>query len=95
MPGVYREKECPTCGTKHRKKGPYCSKTCSNKDRDEEYKQKMRERMLYTEKGQETTWNLNWDDTDEPVAPQIYRDQPSLQRGQFAAGGDIWTVVDD
>lgn len=55
----------------------------------------MRERMLYTEKGQETTWNLNWDERDEPVAPQIYKEQPSLKRGQFVSGGDIWTVVDD
>jgi predicted nucleic acid-binding Zn ribbon protein len=30
MPGVYREKECPTCGTKHRKKGPFCSRSCGN-----------------------------------------------------------------
>lgn len=95
MPGVYREKECPTCGTKHRKKGIFCSKTCSNKGRDEEYKQKMRKRMLYTEKGQETTWNLNFDETDEPVAPQVYKEQPSLKRDQFVSGGDIWTIVDD
>jgi hypothetical protein len=34
MPGVYREKECPTCATKHRKKGPYCSQGCANSDRE-------------------------------------------------------------
>lgn len=26
----YREKTCPTCGTKHRKKGTYCSRSCGN-----------------------------------------------------------------
>ena len=31
MPNVYREKECPTCGEIHRKKGAYCSKPCSYK----------------------------------------------------------------
>lgn len=31
MPGVYREKECPTCGIKHRKKGKYCCQSCSSK----------------------------------------------------------------
>jgi predicted nucleic acid-binding Zn ribbon protein len=46
MPGVYREKECPTCGTKHRKKGQYCSKTCSNKGRDDVYKEKMRDKKV-------------------------------------------------
>lgn len=34
MPGVYKEKQCPTCGTKHRKKGPYCSQGCANSDRE-------------------------------------------------------------
>lgn len=34
MPGVYKEKSCPTCGTKHRKKGPYCSLSCSNSNRE-------------------------------------------------------------
>ena len=94
MPGVYREKVCPTCGTKHRKKGPFCSKVCSNKGRDEEYRQKMRETMLYTESGQQRTWDLNFDETDEPVAPQIPKG-PTINRNQFVAGGDIWTVVDD
>lgn len=95
MPGVYKEKECPTCGVKHRKKGMFCSKTCSNKGRDEEYKAKMRDRMLNTDEGQVRAWNLNWDETDEPVAPQIFTEKPSLQRGQFVSGGDIWTIADD
>lgn len=94
MPGVYREKECPTCGIKHRKKGVFCSKTCSNKGRDEEYKQKMRDKMLYTDEGQMRSWNLNWDDTDEPVAPPM-NVGPSLNRNQFVSGGDVWTIADD
>jgi len=95
MPGVYREKVCPTCSAKHRKKGPFCSKVCSNKGRDDEYKEKMRDRMLNTEEGQMRAWNLNFDETDEPVPPQEYKEKPSLNRGQFVAGGDLWTVVDD
>ena len=30
MPGIFREKECPRCGIKHRKRGPYCSASCGN-----------------------------------------------------------------
>lgn len=30
MPGVYKEKVCPTCLIHHRKKGAYCSISCSN-----------------------------------------------------------------
>lgn len=26
----YKEKTCPTCGTKHKKRGPYCSRSCGN-----------------------------------------------------------------
>ena len=30
MPGVYKEKTCPTCKKVHRKKGQYCCISCSN-----------------------------------------------------------------
>ena len=26
----YKEKTCPTCGTVHKKCGPYCSRSCGN-----------------------------------------------------------------
>ena len=26
----YKEKSCPTCGTKHKKQGKYCSRSCGN-----------------------------------------------------------------
>jgi len=95
MPGVYREKECPTCAIKHRKKGVFCSKICSNKGRDQEYREKMRDRMLNTAKGQEIAWNLNFDETDEPVAPQIFVEKPALKKNQFVAAGDVWTIAED
>jgi len=28
--GSYKEKNCPTCGTVHRKQGLYCSRSCGN-----------------------------------------------------------------
>jgi len=33
--GKYREKNCKFCQVKHRKKGPYCSQSCANRDRPE------------------------------------------------------------
>lgn len=92
MPGVYREKACPTCGKMHRKKGNFCSKTCSNKGRDDDYKQKMRDKMLYTEEGQLRAWNLNWDEDSEPIVPGAAK---GLDHNQFIAGGDIWTSDND
>lgn len=33
MPGVYKLKRCPTCDKEHRKKGLFCSQSCSNTNR--------------------------------------------------------------
>jgi predicted nucleic acid-binding Zn ribbon protein len=47
VPGVYREKECPTCGTKHRKKGLFCSRSCGNgREFTEEDKKVRRKKLL-------------------------------------------------
>lgn len=42
--GKYKEKECKFCSLKHRKKGPYCSQSCANRDRPE-YSQKVADTM--------------------------------------------------
>ena len=33
MVGIYRKKICPTCDTEHRRRGPYCCRSCAAKDR--------------------------------------------------------------
>ena len=43
MPGVYKEKNCKFCNKLYRKKGVYCSQSCSS--RDKEPTDKMREAM--------------------------------------------------
>ena len=45
MPGVYREKTCPSCGKLHRKRGNYCGQSCANGTRvqTEETKRKISE----------------------------------------------------
>lgn len=90
MPGVYREKECPTCGVKHRKKGQYCSKTCSNKGRDPEVYKKHAEYMKNSDKGQESTYQLNYDAKKDPAinAGGINRPKPD----GFVSGGIFWTT---
>ena len=30
MPNQYKEKECPNCAVKHRKRGVYCCQSCAN-----------------------------------------------------------------
>jgi len=42
MAGLYREKNCPTCGITHKKRGPYCSRSCGNiREHTEETKEKL------------------------------------------------------
>jgi hypothetical protein len=59
------------------------------------YREKMRNKLLETEEGQMRAWNLNFDDTDEPVPPQIQKEGPAIGRNQFVAGGDLWTIAED
>ena len=57
-------------------------------DRSEEYKQKMRDNMLHSDRGQLTTWNLNWGEDYEPI---IAGGPVGLSDNQFVADGDVWT----
>ena len=42
MPGVYKLKTCPKCGTEHRKRGAFCSQSCANqREASEEKKEKI------------------------------------------------------
>jgi predicted nucleic acid-binding Zn ribbon protein len=48
MPGVYRLKKCPKCGTEHRKRGDFCTQSCAsryNSERTDEQRQKQSEAM--------------------------------------------------
>jgi hypothetical protein len=94
---AYKEKECPTCGEIHYKRGPYCSRSCGNsRIHSEEHKQLLSiKQSQYMNSGNDAaervTYNLNHDEYDEPVMPG--KETP-LRRGQFIAGGDLWTLDD-
>jgi uncharacterized Zn finger protein (UPF0148 family) len=47
MPNQYREKECPSCGISHRKRGLYCCQSCANSDRtvSEDQKKKIKKTL--------------------------------------------------
>lgn len=104
MAGVYREKQCPTCGITHRRRGPYCSRTCAAKNRThsadtiakitESNKERMADRTsdAYLDAvdnlKQATAVSKGRDTT--PIAPRIpiHRDGESID-------GDYWVSVDD
>ncbi len=98
---TYRNKYCPKCNTEHKKRGPYCSKSCSNSMRiiTKEQKANQSEGMRKflngnSDKAEELRWNINNYDQDEkgtdPVAPQ----SPTLPPNQFVQGGDLWSEDD-
>jgi endogenous inhibitor of DNA gyrase (YacG/DUF329 family) len=91
----YREKECPTCGTKHRKRGPYCSRSCGNHRKwTEEQKQVFREKKLEymhtTDEGEVERWRINAKEETMPIQP--LQDETGLENNQFVEDGDIWTT---
>ena len=89
MPGVYREKECPTCGVKHRKKGKFCSKSCSNKGRDPEVYQKHSEFMKNSETGKEVYHAMTYDPKKDPAINA--GGSGSNKPDGFVSGGVLWT----
>lgn len=94
---AYKEKECPMCGTKHKKRGQFCSRSCGNKrNHTSETKELLSKKQ--------TEWLTSGNDRaevakhnfvsrgnnkpDEPVAPPV---RAPLSDNQFVADGDLWT----
>lgn len=95
---AYKEKECPKCGTKHNKRGQYCSRSCGN---GRVWSDEMR--AVFSEKqsefingdsdvAEEARWRINNYDEEEPPSP--VRDKSALPSRSFVEDGDIWTVAD-
>ena len=98
---TYKSKYCPKCNTEHKKRGPYCSKACSNSNRvitkqQRENQSKGMTKFLTgkSDKAEELRWALNNHDQAEqgtdPVAPMA----PDLAHNQFVQGGDVWSEDD-
>lgn len=104
MAGIYRQKQCPTCGITHRRRGPYCSRSCAAKDRTHsaETIEKIRESNkarvadVTSDAYLESADNLRYAaamskgrDTS-PVAPR----RPDDRRGEVI-DGDYWVSDGD
>jgi len=91
------ERECPVCGTKHRKRGQYCSKPCSNSGRTVTEAQKKKtsesmERFMNSDSdvAEEARWRINYHDKEwEAVVPPH---QP--EERYYRDGEDIWFDAD-
>lgn len=96
---AYKEKECPKCGSKHNKRGEFCSRSCGNTR-----KHKPETKQLLSKK--QTEWLTSGDDraevavhnfvslginrTPDPVAPMKPVD---IGSGRFVQDGDVWEEV--
>lgn len=93
---AYKEKTCPVCGTKHTKRGDYCSRSCGNKRKHtKEHKEAVAaaKRQWHRESDIAALTAHNFisqgrNKEEEPVPPQVY-DGPD--DGQFVQDGDLWT----
>lgn len=95
----YKEKECPKCGTKHKKRGPYCSRSCGNSRAMPDY---QKESMAATKREWHATSDIaavvahNYvskgiNKTPDPVSPPV---RVPIGDNQFVADGDLWTNCD-
>lgn len=96
----YREKSCPTCGTLHRKKGKYCSRSCGNsRVHSEEHKQhlakKSRDHLLNNEDARldnldhlRKAQNAQQGIVTDPVPPQVHN--RFLDAHREVVDGDYW-----
>ena len=95
----YKEKTCPTCGAKHKKRGPYCSRSCGNsRKHTEEHKRLLSKKTSQWLTGQSDTAEearLRIKNTrqeqlgvvTDPVAPPV---RVPLSDNQFVQDGDLW-----
>jgi hypothetical protein len=90
----YKTKICPTCGKEHKKRGPYCSRSCGNHrtftDAQKavlavKLKEKVETDYDFREKAMAAI------KPDIPIPPLS---EPILGTNQFVQDGDLWTMDD-
>ena len=95
MPGIYKKKQCPTCGTEHRKKGAYCSRSCGNhRTFDDAAKVKLslaQQNFLQSEAGEEQKYRLQQMAKNRELDWHI---NPPVDRGGEVLDGDFWVEGD-
>ena len=99
---AYKEKECEQCGTKHTKRGRFCSRACSdlaNKNRKwtEEQKKAVSEGLSKWHATSETAEvakhnfiSQGKNKIPDPIAPPV---RAPLSDNQFVQDGDLWEEV--
>ena len=96
---AYKEKTCPKCGTKHNKRGEFCSRSCGNsRKHTKEQSEKIgaaRSKWLTSGSDEAEVQKYNYiskriNGEPDPVAPPV---RAPLRSNQFVQDGDLWTEV--
>jgi endogenous inhibitor of DNA gyrase (YacG/DUF329 family) len=104
MAGVYRQKQCPTCGITHRRRGPYCSRSCAAKDRTHSAETIEKIRESNKARVADVTSDAYLESADnlraaakaskgiitDPVPPRM-----RIDRSGETIDGDYWVSADD
>lgn len=95
---AYKEKTCPKCGVKHKKRGEFCSRSCGN-TRAHKHETKLAIATTQTIRhasgdavAEEQRYALAVANNREYDPPPVIREKP-VSANQFVQDGDLWTEV--
>jgi len=95
---AYKEKNCPKCGVKHKKRGEFCSRSCGNtRAHKEETKLAIAQtQTIRMNSGDAVAENQKHalavaNGSLDPIAPIKPKE---ISRNQFVQDGDLWTMAD-
>jgi endogenous inhibitor of DNA gyrase (YacG/DUF329 family) len=103
MPNIYREKDCPRCKSRHRKRGPFCSRKCADIHRSartvtEDHKKAISAgvREYYdTPAGlAKRTMMSQKPAQGSTLADDFYINIPDIKENPTVESGDIWSSTD-
>lgn len=98
MPNIYREKTCPRCKKRHRKRGNYCSRECGNSGRvfTDERKETVRQSKLDYYKTPEGLARIQQltQQNFSVKSEDFYINIPDIKESPFIEDGDIWEASD-
>jgi len=101
---AYKEKICEQCQTKHKKRGRFCSRECSdiaNKNRKWTAEQKaavsdgLKQWHATSDTAAVAAHNFTSKRVNAPTDPPPVPSRIPIEDNQFIADGDLWTNVTD
>ncbi len=99
MPNIYREKSCPRCKKRHRKRGNFCSRECGNSGRviTDDRKESIRQSKLdyfKTPEGLARIQQLTQNPHSTVKSEDFYINIPDIKESPSSEDGDIWEATD-